>query len=399
MELLNATKMQAGYTLGMKPDGREVLVVVVKGTFAIPGNGEVATLTDTQEPLLMADTFSGEPGLSAPVYESDFAPHKPKCDVLLNGSCYAPRGTPASKVTVSLRVGSFSKSFSVVGDRVWKKRLFFVTRTKPVPFTVMPISYDRAFGGEDRSHKKVTECKTIPANPVGIGFHHRLKGRLVNGKPLPNTEELRRPVKHPRVLCSPPPKTILETFAARLLYLVGYYRKSYRPMAFGPIGRNWEPRPALAGTYDQSWIDHVFPFLPADFNDAYYQAVPPDQQTDYLRGGEEVTLGNLTPSGETHFRLPTIDMPVVFFPRDGEKQETRAVIDTLTLEPDLGRFMLVWRSSFPLKRNIFDVVQVVAGVMPKGWYRARELGKTYYRSLGELVAAKMRERGEAEWEE
>jgi len=31
MDLLNATKMQAGYTMGMKPDGRELLVVVVKG--------------------------------------------------------------------------------------------------------------------------------------------------------------------------------------------------------------------------------------------------------------------------------------------------------------------------------------------------------------------------------
>ena len=36
MELINATGMQAGYTMGMQPDGRELLVVVVKGTFTIP---------------------------------------------------------------------------------------------------------------------------------------------------------------------------------------------------------------------------------------------------------------------------------------------------------------------------------------------------------------------------
>lgn len=373
MELLNATKMQAGYTLGMKPEGRELLVVVVKGTFTIPPHGKDATLVETQEPLIMADTFSGEPGRSAPVYESDFAPHKPKCDVLLNGSCYASSGKSASRVPVSLQVGSWSKSFQVVGDRVWKKRLFFVTATRPMPFTVMPISYDKAFGGEDRTHKKTAKQKTFLANPVGIGFHDQLKGRLINGTPLPNTEELTHPVKHPR--------------------------KPYRPMAFGPIGRNWQPRPALAGTYDQRWIDQVFPFLPADFNDAYYQAAPLDQQTIYLRGGEEVRLVNLTPDGQIRFRLPSMEMPVVFFPRDGEKHETQAVIDTLIVEPDRGRFMIVWRSSFPLRKNIFDVVQVVAGVMPKGWYRARELGKTYYRSLGELVAARMRERGEAGGEE
>lgn len=41
MELLNATGMPAGYTLGMQPDGRELLVVAVKGTFTIPEKGKV----------------------------------------------------------------------------------------------------------------------------------------------------------------------------------------------------------------------------------------------------------------------------------------------------------------------------------------------------------------------
>lgn len=370
MELLNATKMQAGYTLGMEPDGHERLVVVVKGTYKIPRDGREPELAESQEPLIMADVFSGEPGLSAPIYESDFAPRKPKCDVLLNGSCYTPGGKPVSKAVVSLRVGSWSKSFNVVGNRTWKKSWFFVTSTKPVPFPVMPIAYNNAFGGEDRTHKDPAKHKTFTANPVGVGFHDQLKSDLIHGKPLPNTEELNNPVKHPR--------------------------KSYKPMAFGPIGRNWQPRPSFAGTYDGAWLENGFPFLPADFKEAYYQIAPPDQQVEYLRGGEEVELINLTPAGRILFLLPTVPMPVVFFPRDEEKKETDAVIDTLIIEPDRERFMLVWRSSLPLRKNIFDVVQVVAGVMPKGWYRARELGKTYYRSLGELVAAKMQERAEEE---
>jgi hypothetical protein len=318
----------------------------------------------------MADVFSGDPGLSAPVYESDYVLRKPKCDVLLNGSCYAPGGKPSTKVTVSMQVGSLSKSFNVIGNRVWKKRLFWMTSTKPVPFTAMPISYNTAFGGEDNTHKDPGKHKTYLANPVGVGYHHNLKGAVINGKPLPNTEELYRPIKHPR--------------------------KHYRPMALGPVGRNWHPRHSLAGTYDQNWIDHGFPFLPADFNDAYYQAAPADQQMDYLRGGEEVTLVNLTPAGRVQFRLPTVEMPVVFFPKKGDKKETAAVIDALLIEPDGQRFMLVWRSSFSLPKNIFDVVQVVAGVMPNAWYRGRELGKTYYTSLGELVKAKMRERAEVQ---
>ena len=36
MELLNATKMQAAYTMGTEPSAREHIVVAVKGTFALP---------------------------------------------------------------------------------------------------------------------------------------------------------------------------------------------------------------------------------------------------------------------------------------------------------------------------------------------------------------------------
>src|SRR5215475_4010168 len=108
MELLNATGMPAGYTLGMQPDGRELLVVAIKGTFTIPQNGEAPRLAAAQVPLFEADIFTGEPGFSAPLYESDYAPHKLRCDVLLNGSAYAPGGKPTQRVWVSLQVGSMS---------------------------------------------------------------------------------------------------------------------------------------------------------------------------------------------------------------------------------------------------------------------------------------------------
>ena len=119
MHLLNATNMQAGYTMGMKPDGREFIVVAVKGTFKIPKNGDKPTLAEEQFPLVEADEYTGEPGLSAPLYESDYARYKPRCDVTLNGCAYAPGGKPAEKVGVTLSVGKMRKSFYVVGHRFW----------------------------------------------------------------------------------------------------------------------------------------------------------------------------------------------------------------------------------------------------------------------------------------
>jgi hypothetical protein len=359
MELLNATGMPAGYTLGMQPDGRELLVVAVKGTFMIPPNGSEPTLAAEQVPLVEADSFTGEPGFSAPLYESDYAPRKPRCDVLLNGSAYAPGGKPAKRVRVSLQVGPISKSFDVVGNRVWKKRLGFIRSTSPEPFTVMPISYDNAFGGVDNTHKKEQKHRAYLTNPVGVGFHSNLKKPFIVAKPLPNTEELGKSVRNPR--------------------------KQYRPMAFGPLGRSWPPRLKYAGTYDDGWFEDNFPFLPADFNEYYYQSAPEDQQIEYLKGGEVVELVNLTPDGQRRFSLPKKQVPVEFYRRNGECLCINAPLDTLLFEPDKNRFTLCWRASIPLKKNIFEISMGTVGRMSKGWYRARRLGKAYYSNLHEMI--------------
>lgn len=370
MDLLNATKMRAAYTMGVKPDGRELLVVVVKGTFDIPkSSGDTAELAAQQAGMVMADEFTGEPGLSAPKYESDFAPFKPRCDVLLNGSAYAPDGEPAKRVKVGLRLGGMQKMFSVVGNRFWRKWFVFIWKTGAEPFVKMPISYDNAFGGVDKSNPDEKKHRYYPTNHAGKGFHWDLKKDAIDHKPLPNTERTGSPVRWPR-------------------------SKRHRPMAFGSVGRGWKPRPKFGGTYDQNWMDNIFPFLPPDFDELYYQAAPEDQQIDYLRGGEEVETLNLTPQGKTSFRVPKIEMPVTFYLKNGEKKEVQAINDTIIIEPDANRFMLVWRTALPLRKNVFEVARAVVGRMPRAWYRAREQGKKWYPSLRELVDERRAKRGE-----
>lgn len=363
MNLLNATKMQAGFTMGMKPDGRELLVVAVKGTFDFPTKpGDAPRLAAEQVPLVEADQFTGEPGFSAPLYESDYAPSKPACDVLLNGSAYAPGGAPATRVTVALRIGSMRKSFDVVGNRKWIGGIGGYSASRPEPFVRMPISYDTAFGGSDTSHPDESKHAAHSENPIGVGFHSNLQPGDVQGKPLPNTEETGRPVGSPD--------------------------GRYRPMSFGPVGRGWRQRLQYAGTYDQNWLDKKFPFLPDDFDERYYQAAPVDQQVPVLEGGEDIELVNLTPEGRTTFPLPEKTVPVLFIKRDGQEQSEVARIDSLVLEPDLGRLTLTWRATIPLQRNVFEISLIVAGEMSRAWHRARQLGKTYYPSLKELVGAR-----------
>ena len=113
-------------------------------------------LADEQLPLIMADTFTGEPGFSAPVYEVDFAPRKQRCDVLLVGSAHAPAG-PARSTRVRGRACAsdrWTKTFDGGRQpRLAGRRSPASAHRAPEPFTEMPISYDVAFGGADQQHE------------------------------------------------------------------------------------------------------------------------------------------------------------------------------------------------------------------------------------------------------
>ncbi|WP_157269369.1 DUF2169 family type VI secretion system accessory protein [Azohydromonas aeria] len=348
MELVNATRMVAGYTMGLEPSGRELLVVVIKGTFVLPRPGEAVHLHEEQQPLVMADTFSGEPGFSAPVHEVDFAPRKPACDVLLLGSAHAPAGRAVTRLSVGLRVGTMHKQFEVVGDRVWEAGVSGIRPSAPRPFVRMPISYDVAFGGADREPEDPAEHDAYGPNPVGRGWRKHLKSAWVDGRPLPNTEAAGEPVSWP---------------AGR-----------YRPMAFGPLGRGWPARLQYAGTYGEQWLAEDFPFLPKNFDARYFQAAPLDQQIPHPNRLLEVVLAHLTADGMRHFLLPYYEAPVYVYPKRGERENHAVVLDTIVFEPDAERFSMTWRMVRPIRKSIFELAEVHVGRMMRPSVLARQKG-------------------------
>jgi hypothetical protein len=363
MDFVNQTQFLAGWTLGFEPDGRELMVVAVKGTFLIPDGAEDPSLSQVQVPLTEADEFTGEPGLSATRYESDYAHKKRFCDVLLNGCAYAPGGTPVEEVTVTMQVASMTKSFRVVGNRVWNSGLLSAEPSWPQPFTSLPITYDRAYGGAEIDETQPAKCETYRKNPVGAGYYPLSKGGALNGKPLPNTEELGTRITTPK--------------------------GSYAPMSFGPVGRNFEHRALFAGTYDDHWLKSRAPFFPRDFDYRYFQAAPPDQQLPYLTGGQSVVLRNLSADGYKAFRIPAIAMPVLFIAGRGRATLSDAAIDTLLIEPDLQRFTLTWRSFLPLRKDCFELRQVVVGkAFAEHRDEQRRPAKPHYSNLEELISAK-----------
>lgn len=364
MNFVDQTGGSSGWTMGFDRDGRELIVVAIKATFTLPLEGEPAQRSPLQLPLTTSDAFTGEPGASAPLYEVDFAHRKSACDVLLNGRAYAPEGRLADTVPVAMKVGSMLKAFHAVGHRTWQGGLFGLSPGTPEPFDAVTLSYDNAFGGVDTGDGDEPP-RTYAANPVGRGYRPSKRG--LKQQAMPNTQEIERPIDDP----------------------AGHYR----PMSFGAIGRNWQPRAAFAGTYDQQWIEQRAPFWPANFDDRYFQAAPQDQQIPHPTGGEEVVLRNLSPQAHIAFRLPAFCPKVLFVPHRGPILEMRAMTDTLLFEPDHHRFCMTARVAMAMRRSCFDLQTIVAGASMRDWLGERRFGsKPYYKNLAELVAARRRTR-------
>jgi len=368
MNFENQTKYAAGWTLGFEPDGRELLVVAVKATFVIPKNGGLPEIAEEQVPLVEADEFTGKPGYSATLYETDYAHRKPYCDILLNGSAYAPEGRPTDRVKVSLQVGRLKKGFAVIGDRKWDRIMMKDTPSLPLRFVRKTISYDNAFGGADTDPQREDKVETYVLNPIGVGYYPLSSDKHLEGKPLANTEELGRPIK-----------------AAK--------KGKFRPMSFGPVGRNFGQRIKFAGTYDRNWLENRVPFWPDDFDSRYFQASPTDQLIPYPQGGEPVVFQNLTPNGICAFALPKPEFPVVVVDHRHEARQMLPNIDTVLFEPDLERFTVTGRISFPLRRNCFEIKEVIIGESMKGWKRKQRSGvKPYYKGISKFIEARKRGR-------
>ena len=310
----NDTPFAVGRGFVRDRDGAELWLVAIKATIAVTPDGSVS-LAETQEPVLPAPVQCDPAGQAGLRYESDLMPAKPTTDILLHATAHAPNGEPARSVTVKARVGAIAKTLQVFGDRRWEAGLFTRRLSPAEPFFRMALTWQRAYGGTDPRHGAYD-----PRNPVGRGFALR-------------------------------PTDLVGTLAPNITY-PGI---AARPACFAPVSREWSPRAALAGTYDQTWWDERKPLLPDDFDDRFWQAAPGDQQSPrHLVGGEEVELTNLTPSGYWRFKLPRIALNCTT--RFGRRLvHHRPDLHSVTIEPDAGRVIMAWGISVPCHHSLYEL--------------------------------------------
>jgi hypothetical protein len=339
--LANLTTFPAGLSVGRDAQGQMQVAVSVKAAFSWDRRGAV---TPVEAPALREkDELTGE-GLKAGLEAAaEIGPPKPKVDVLLAGELVFR--APVTELTVGLTVGNrLRKLVQVTGSRVWQSGGGKIAPSRPRAIDRLPISWARAFGGCDATDSNFFE----PRNPAGTGIARRPHD--LEGTPAPNYEDPRQPIRSSK--------------------------DRPEPVGFGAVAPHWQPRLKLAGTYDDKWKNDRCPLLPADFDPAFFNVAPADQQLPTYVVGETVRLDGMTENGVDSFVLPELRVPVAFRSRT-DMLQTYTRVDTIVIEPAEKRFSIIARAAYVPKPNVLAMRQVVVGPLTRGRKRALQTGKLY----------------------
>lgn len=172
-------------------------------------------------------------------------------EFLVVGHAY-PQPDRNNAVAVRAELAGVSKTVFAFGDRYWIDRR---TASAPVAFERMPLTWTRAYGGED-----------FPANLVGKG---------------------RKPVEGVNWLPN------LELPDSRL----GAENQAIEPAGFGPLEVMHPQRAAFNGTYDDAWLKEHSPAVAPDTQWKHFNLAPKDQWlAGPLRGDEPFVLENMHPT-------------------------------------------------------------------------------------------------------
>lgn len=296
--------------------GRVQLTVIVKSVFAFAPD-DVAARAGPGEIVAEDRQLGGNPMRSVEI-AADLAPLLARCDVLFTGHAHPPGGQPAPASSVRLGI---SRDGVMLLDKVIHVFGDRGPSGAPEPFARMPIVYERAIGG--------------PGEPNPVGTES------------PN---------------------LVEPADAR------------RPAGFGPISRFWSARKRLLDKIDKRALEDPIAEIPEAMPWHYFQAAPPDQQIEHLRGGEWLVLDGLHP---TRPRVQTC-LPAargaarVVVRRAGAAPAEQAIdlaCDTLAIDGDRQTFSLTWRGRYEVADgeaalpSLLVVAALDAPGVPVDWAR------------------------------
>jgi len=375
MEYRNLTPFDVMCFSALDKQDVEYPVIVMKVGYRLeaiaerPGYLRAQVIDDDPVALCLADKYFGEDGRSSVKEESDLAPYKPRCDVLINGHAHAPNGAPTRAWVAGIRLSEPAAPLKIkveqpkpwkAGEPLTQQQLYAwrdaqaeanlirantptrnILLDKRLRFTGprvfrqgflggwhlteaelaenVPLLWEYAFGGSsvffnpcypEQAQEPFLLNQVCYSNPLGRGWIERRHLDVANSLELPFKE-----LPAPQIeLTESPIDRLLTTsqpdgdISAIHMAEISH-ALDYRPAGFGIVGRAWAPRLALAGTYDSEWQDNRWPGLPADFDFSYWNAAPADQQTNFIPPDARIELFNLTPPDWSHNGQSCVELP------------------------------------------------------------------------------------------
>jgi len=330
VKIINNTAFEYQTLFATDEKGNPIVTPIIKGTFAINLDGTLEFLQQ-QLPVNLEGEFYADPATSSYLYEPECAFVKPKTDVVVLGAAISSNG-PVNALLVDIQVGHLQKKLKVTGDRYWIKQGKSYALSKIIPFETMPLNYENAFGGWDRRFEDEARHGFEARNTVGKGFYLP-DAPYTEPLPLANIED---PLNSVQKITDRP-----------------------EPAGCGFTLPHWQPRAALAGTYDDEWIEKRSPMLPADFKKEYFNAASSDLMADnFLQGNERVSITNMTPGGHLDFYLPGVNPPVCMIELKNKLVELNLNLDTIIINTEQSWVSLLWRNYQRLDDSYHDVEEM-----------------------------------------
>ncbi len=308
------------------------VTVTVVASFRLTAEQRLEPLK-AQPEIRLADTYDVDDDCGSQLVEvSDFVPFRPTTNIVVLGKARALDAKPLRSWPVSIKVGDVHEKLVVHGPRHWfrgRNRHWQLSEAQPV--TDVPLDWRLSAGGRyvvGDQHPQHGEVDIW--NPTGVGIILAEETPAEYTYAAPQIEGADAPITQPSADITP------------------------RNMA--PIPAVWRFREQYAGSYDQTWLETQHPFLPADFDPAFYNVAPPPLQTaQYLRGDERVTLTGMDADrARVDFALPGRVFGAVVTHDNGLTVRQPLNLDLVELDWRYTERVvrLAWRSAFPWRDGI-----------------------------------------------
>ncbi len=225
-------------------------------------------------------------------------------------------------------------------------------RRVPKKHRLTPAQQASHPSADQQASERAVAHSACQANPVGTGFANQwyVKAAKVGQIKAPQIEHPARPIT-------------LAHFKQGLRGKLSATLASQLVAGLDVRPKGHPQRRALGGTIDQAFIDGT-DWLPADFDFAVWNAAQPDQQTDFLKNNETITLTNLcvpgTPGasvdarGHTQLKLTLLGHQATVLMRmhNGTMFFHPLRVDTVIVEPETHGVTIVWRTAIAKDPNI-----------------------------------------------